>query len=56
MAKNVLVDAGVLVALLSRRDFHYRWAQAHVPQSPPHFIPSRVMATGAQSERRGKTT
>ena len=26
MARNVLVDAGFLVALLSRRDSHHRWA------------------------------
>jgi predicted nucleic acid-binding protein len=26
MAKNVLVDAGFLVALLSRRDMHHHWA------------------------------
>ena len=26
MARNVLVDAGFIVALLSRRDSHHRWA------------------------------
>jgi predicted nucleic acid-binding protein len=35
MAQSVLVDAGFLVALLSRRDLHHRWAAAqaalHVP-------------------------
>jgi predicted nucleic acid-binding protein len=36
MARNVLVDAGFLVALLSRRDSHHEWAatQAH-GHAPP---------------------
>src|SRR5437870_7711367 len=36
MAKNVLVDAGFLVALLSRRDSHHHWA---VTQAPDHAPP-----------------
>jgi predicted nucleic acid-binding protein len=36
MAKNVLVDAGFLVALLSRRDSHHQWAVAQASNhSPP---------------------
>ena len=35
MAGSVLVDAGFLVALLSRRDTHHGWAAAHSPQHPP---------------------
>lgn len=35
MAGNVLVDAGFVVALLSRRDSHHRWALARVPELPP---------------------
>jgi uncharacterized protein len=36
MAGNVLVDAGFVVALLSRGDTHPRWAVAQLPQhSPP---------------------
>jgi predicted nucleic acid-binding protein len=31
MAGNVLVDAGFLIALLSRRDRHHRWAAAQSP-------------------------
>jgi len=35
MARNVLVDAGFLVALLSRRDSHHQWAatqaRGHAP-------------------------
>jgi predicted nucleic acid-binding protein len=39
MARNVLVDAGFLVALLSRRDSHHRWA---VTQAPHHAPPWRT--------------
>lgn len=35
MARSVLVDAGYIVALLSRRDAHHRWAAAQVPRFPP---------------------
>jgi uncharacterized protein len=35
MAKNVIVDAGFLVALLSRRDEHHQWAVAHATRHPP---------------------
>ena len=36
MAANVLVDAGFVVALLSRRDTHHRWAIAQAERlSPP---------------------
>ena len=36
MARSVLVDAGFLVALLSRRDFHHRWA---VQQASENSLP-----------------
>ena len=39
MARNVLVDAGFLVALLSRRDSHHQWA---VMQVPGHALPWRT--------------
>ena len=39
MAKSVLVDAGFLVALLSRRDSHHQWA---VAQAPGHAPPWRT--------------
>lgn len=39
MARNVLVDAGFLVALLSRRDFHHPWAAA---QASNHALPWRT--------------
>jgi predicted nucleic acid-binding protein len=39
MARNVLVDAGFLVALLSRRDSHHQWA---VTQASGHAPPWRT--------------
>jgi predicted nucleic acid-binding protein len=39
MARNALVDAGFLVALLSRRDSHHEWA---VRQAPVHAPPWRT--------------
>jgi predicted nucleic acid-binding protein len=35
MAANVLVDAGFLVALLSRRDSHHPWAVTQAPRYAP---------------------
>ena len=35
MAGTVLVDAGFIVALLSRRDAHHAWAAAQAPQFAP---------------------
>jgi predicted nucleic acid-binding protein len=35
MAASVLVDAGFLVALLSRRDTNHPWAAAQAPRLPP---------------------
>ncbi len=34
MARNVLVDAGFVVALLSRRDAHHQWAVAQASELP----------------------
>ena len=39
MARKFLVDAGFLVALLSRRDSHHEWA---VAQAPVHTPPWRT--------------
>jgi predicted nucleic acid-binding protein len=35
MAGNVLLDAGFIVALLSRRDSHHPWAVARTPRLAP---------------------
>ncbi|HTT40532.1 MAG TPA: PIN domain-containing protein [Burkholderiales bacterium] len=35
MAASVLVDAGFLIALLSRRDRHHPWAAAQLPHLAP---------------------
>src|ERR1700757_4387190 len=35
MARNVLADAGFVVALLSRRDAHHDWAVAQASELPP---------------------
>jgi len=35
MAASVLVDAGFVIALLSRRDRHHKWAVAQAPGVPP---------------------
>jgi|SRR5215469_3806203 len=35
MAKNVLVDAGFVVALLSGRDAYHQWAVTHASELPP---------------------
>ncbi len=35
MAASVLVDAGFVIALLSRRDRHHKWAMAQAPGVPP---------------------
>lgn len=35
MARSALVDAGFVVALLSRRDSHHGWAAAQASQFPP---------------------
>jgi predicted nucleic acid-binding protein len=38
MASAVLVDAGFLVALLSRRDHHHRWAASQAARTPPPWM------------------
>ena len=35
MGRNVIADAGFLVALLSRRDSHHAWAVANAAGHPP---------------------
>jgi predicted nucleic acid-binding protein len=38
MATSALVDAGFLVALLSRRDANHRWAAEQAPHLPPPWV------------------
>jgi predicted nucleic acid-binding protein len=38
MAASALVDAGFLVALLSRRDANHRWAAAQAQRLPPPWM------------------
>jgi uncharacterized protein len=35
MARNILVDAGFVVALLSSRDAHHQWAVTQASELPP---------------------
>ena len=45
MARSVLVDAGFLVAMLSKRDLHHRWAVQQVPgNQPPWFTCEAVLS------------
>src|SRR5438309_3646716 len=66
MAGSVLVDAGFLIALLSRRDRHHPWAAAQSPRlAPPwktceaalseafHLVGSRGWPSLAAPLRRG---
>src|SRR5437870_24403 len=47
MAGSALVDAGFLVALLSRRDAHHVWAVAQAPQFPlPWLTCESVLSEG----------
>lgn len=46
MGKSVLVDTGFLVALLSRRDGHHRWAATQAP----HFAPPWTTCEAVVSE------
>ena len=38
MATSALVDAGFLVALLSRRDTNHSWAVTQAPRFPPPWV------------------
>ena len=45
MARSVLVDAGFLVAMLSRRDFHHQWAVRQASEnSPPWYTCEAVLS------------
>jgi len=47
MARSVLVDAGFLVALLSRRDQHHRWAATQAPRFAPPWITCEAVLSEA---------
>lgn len=47
MAKSALVDAGFLVALLSRRDANHRWAAAQAPRLPPPWTTCEAVLSEA---------
>jgi predicted nucleic acid-binding protein len=66
MARSALVDAGFLVALLSRRDANHRWAALQALELPPpwmtceavlsetaHLLGGRGIGSLAQLLRRG---
>ena len=47
MARNVLVDAGFLVALLNSRDMHYVWAATRAPDLPPPWATCEAVLSEA---------
>jgi predicted nucleic acid-binding protein len=47
MATSALVDAGFLVALLSRRDGNHRWAVAQAPRLPPPWMTCEAVLSEA---------
>jgi predicted nucleic acid-binding protein len=47
MATSALVDAGFLLALLSRRDGNHRWAAAQAPRLPPPWMTCEAVLSEA---------
>jgi predicted nucleic acid-binding protein len=47
MARNVLVDAGFVVALLSNRDAHHQWAVTQTPGWPPPWATCEAVLSEA---------
>ena len=47
MARNVLTDAGFLVALLSRRDTHHQWAVTQASEAPPPWFTCEAVLSEA---------
>jgi predicted nucleic acid-binding protein len=47
MATSALVDAGFLVALLSRRDRNHRWAAGQAPRLPPPWTTCEAVLSEA---------
>jgi predicted nucleic acid-binding protein len=47
MARNVLVDAGFLVALLNGRDMHHKWAAMRASDFPPPWATCEAVLSEA---------
>jgi len=47
MARNVLVDAGFVVALLSSRDAHHEWAVTQASEMPPPWSTCEAVVSEA---------
>ena len=47
MGRSALVDAGFLVALLSRRDGHHQWAATQAPLHPPPWVTCEAVLSEA---------
>ena len=56
MAASALVDTGFLVALLSRRDAHHRWAAAQAPRMPPPWLTCEAVLSEAAHLLGGRGT
>lgn len=56
MAKSALVDAGFLVALLSRRDANHRWAAAQASRLPPPWTTCEAVLSEASHLLGGRGT
>jgi len=56
MAISALVDAGFLVALLSRRDANHRWAAAQAPRLPPPWMTCEAVLSEASHLLGGRGT
>src|SRR3984893_8269233 len=56
MATNALVDAGFLVALLSRRDANHRWAAAQAPRLPPPWMTGEAVLSETSHLLGGRGT
>lgn len=47
MARSLIVDAGFLVAMLSRRDFHHKWAVQVASEHPPPWLTCEAVLSEA---------
>ena len=47
MAGSTIVDAGFLIALLSKRDTHHAWAAARAPDLPPPWLTCEAVLSEA---------